>query len=508
MSRTNNAINGFIADLGGQLLLQLLNFIVTPFLLLYTTSLSYGYWLTIGSVMLWIAISDLGIGMALTRSLIRIHNKFIGEQGKIESEKLVSTAFWIFIICAFLYLCIALTIMPLFEIWFKIAETDLPTFKYTYILSAIAGAISMPLAIFSGILESSQKLTLNRNIATISGVINVILSITLVIIFRNIVGLALALLFTVLLRALIGFHYANKEIYMNFFSFNFSKQYAKILLSYGGFFQLGRLANTVALNTDNILISTYLGSSMVPGYNFSAKFSQLVGVTLSSKIPVSVFSGMSELLDKQNFIKLNVVFRRIFFLSLRIAAFFAPFAYYFNQNFVTLWIGEVNYLGDRLNLIFVYWIVFETIFRSTTAIIMVYGDMKLWSLISVLEAIMNVLLSLLLVKPFGLLGIAFGTALSRTITTGPYMLYYFFNKGFFDKSYIISIVGLLIKSIPSVIFMAFINFYFKPETWLSLFLTGATASLINILFFDGVKIYQGRNRGIKHILHSILNDSV
>jgi len=98
MPRSHKAIDGFAVDLLGQIITQFLTFVSIPIIISNTNQSNYGFWLTIGSIMTWISITDLGIGTALTRQLIKVQTKFAGDQLLDKRNVLLSTSFVFFLL--------------------------------------------------------------------------------------------------------------------------------------------------------------------------------------------------------------------------------------------------------------------------------------------------------------------------------------------------------------------------------------------------------------------------
>ncbi len=101
MPRSHRAIDGFAVDLLGQIITQFLTFVSIPIIISNTNQSNYGFWLTIGSIMTWISITDLGIGLALTRQLIKVQTIFLGDQLLEKRNILLSTSFVFFLFCLF-----------------------------------------------------------------------------------------------------------------------------------------------------------------------------------------------------------------------------------------------------------------------------------------------------------------------------------------------------------------------------------------------------------------------
>jgi O-antigen/teichoic acid export membrane protein len=504
MPRSHKAIDGFAVDLLGQIITQFLTFVSIPIIISNTNQSNYGFWLTIGSIMSWISITDLGIGTALTRQLIKVQTIFAGDQLLNKRNILLSTSFVFFLFAGIVFFVCSVFLYPLTIKWFHISAIDSQTYFFTYFLAGFAGAISLPLSIYGGVLEANQKMVLNRNVATVASLFNIFLSVVSIYFLKDVQFLALSLLLTVLLKSLILYFYAHKnyEFSLNFSSV--SKHEFQGLLKFGGNFQLAKLANTVASNTDNLFIGSYLGMGFVPIYTFTSKLYQTFSVVIVSKISGVLFPGLAEIFDQEGQNKIQFIFTCLIKLLFRIGILGSVLVFLFNHVFVRLWVGEFNFGGDYLNWVLVYLLFYETLFRGTAALIMVYGDMANWAYVSLIEAILNIAFSTLLIQDYGLTGIAFATAVSRTFTTGAYLIFYFVQKGLINKSLIKVVLEVLLKSIPSIAFLFMYKLFIVDYTWLGLIAGGILGILINIITFDLLTIWRFKQEGWRNILSKLL----
>lgn len=504
MSRTQKAINGLAADLIGQIISQLLMFVAIPVYLFYLSNVAYGFWLTIGSIVMWISLSDLGIGMALGRILIKLQATETAQKLYNERNSLVNTAVIIFLGCAAVFFIVGFILYPFAVNWFKVDDANYHVFKLTYFLSITAGAISLPSSVFAGILESNQRLALNRNLSTLGTILNVLISIVLVYYFKSIVALAYSLLLSVLIRTVISWYFANQTVSLKFSVFHYNKIYGRQLLSSGGYFQIARIANTVATNSDNLFISSYIGAGNVPMYSFTTKLAQILSITLASKIPNVVFAGVSEIIDKNEIEKLKNIFNLLMKILFRLALLTVAFAYFFNENFVVLWVGKHNYAGNMLNLVVCYWIVYEFVVRGTSSLVYAFGDFKSYAYVSVAEITGNIILSIILIQKFGLVGVALATAISRTLTTGVYLYSYFKKKGMLSVHLTKILIRVLMLSLPTIGFYFICKMYFINIGWSSLIIIGLGGAIINFLSFDLPVFINYRHEGLKSIFLKIL----
>jgi O-antigen/teichoic acid export membrane protein len=331
MPRSHRAIDGFAVDLLGQIITQFLTFVSIPIIISNTNQSNYGFWLTIGSIMTWISITDLGIGLALTRQLIKVQTIFLGDQLLDKRNILLSTSFVFFLFAGIVFFVCSVFLYPLSIIWFHISPIDGQTYFYTYFLAAFAGAISLPLSIYGGILEANQKMVLHRNVATVASLFNIFFSVLSIYFFRDVQFLALYLLLTVLLKSLILYFYAHKNYKFSINFSSFSKHEFQGLLKFGGNFQLAKLANTVASNTDNLFIGSYLGLGFVPIYVFTSKLFQTFSVVIVSKIPGVLFPGLAEIFDQEGQKKIQFIFTCLIKLLFRIGLFGSVLIFLFNH---------------------------------------------------------------------------------------------------------------------------------------------------------------------------------
>ena len=313
--------------------------------------------------------------------------------------------------------------------WFNIPNEESLLVLSAYRLAIISGALALPLSVFGAIVVGFQQMAVINISKNILSIIGVGMSIILLYSGIGLVALPLASLFVVVSGAVVNFIYSKKyfpELRLSFLNYN--KKDLKRLLSFGGYFQLGRVANTVALSSDNIIIASSLGAGQVTPYTFTSKLPIMFSVTLASKLPSTVFPAMTEMFANNEIDNLKGIYKRLTFLSVRLAFFGGALLFIANPKFVELWVGYENYGGDLLNYVFVLWAIFDTIYRGTTAIVYASGDLKKWTIASSIEAVLNITISLTLIAPFGLAGVAFGTLISKLMTTGLYMPYWACRK--------------------------------------------------------------------------------
>jgi len=503
-SRTENALWGFVSDVGGLVAFTIISFIASPIILKLTSQTLYGFWITIISILGYLALTDLGLGMSLVRLVVN-HN--LKGNSKALND-IINTTFFTFCGIGMLFLIIGISISTYLPSWFEIPQEELLLVLSTYRVAIISGALALPLSVFSSIIVGFQKMSVLNISTNIISIVGVILSIILLYLGIGLVALPLASLFTIIVGGIVNFFYSRKYfpgLKLDISAFN--RADLKELFSIGGYFQLGRVSNTVALSSDNIIISGALGSGYVTPYAFTSKLPIMFSVTLASKLPNAIFPAMTDLFANNEIDKLKQIYKRLTFFAVRFAFFVGAFVYILNPQFIKLWVGQENYGGDLLNFIFVLFVIFDVIYRTTTAIVFASGDLKNYSIAASLEAILNITLSLILVGPFGLVGIVLGTLISKLLTTGFYTPYWVCRKLGLRLNHLVkkSIIPPIILSVPSIcITLTFAHFLPLNIGWFWLILVGIILAITNFIMFEGISLTKSSKESWKVRLRKLV----
>jgi len=491
--RAKQAIMGFATDLGGNALIIVVGFVTAPIILRLTSGSLYGFWVTALSILGYLALTDLGLGISFTRLVAALTDK----QDVHSLNRLVSTSLFTFCVTGLLFFVIGVSFSPFIPGWFKIPEVEAASVVPAYTVAVLTGAIALPLSIFGAIVTGFQRMAVENTVRNLISLFAIGVSLGLLLAGLGVMALALATLFTVLASSSINYLYARRLCpHLNFSIALINRTDLKRLITFGGYFQLGRIATIVALSTDNIVIAAFTSAAMVTPYVFTSKLAMLFSLTIVTKMPIAVFPALSQMFARKEIRQLQQVFIQLVRYSTRLAIIASVFVAVANYQFVSLWVGVEYFGGPGLNAVFVYWILSTSIVYAITAIVYASGDMRNVVLVSIAEAVINFTASILLVGPFGLVGVALGTSIGKTLTTVWYTPYwickkiklpvrYFMWKGVFDTA---------LRSLPGVIVTVGLA-YVCPTSlgWGWIILVGLVAVLTNVIAFEGIELAKPSN---------------
>lgn len=503
-SRVMRAFWGLFADLGGQVVVTVSTLLLTPLVLALTSKSLYGSWQAALSILSYLALLDAGLGFSLVRLVASASSK----KGSEGLSSVASVALFSFAGIGAIVLAAGLFSSSLVPGWFHVPAPEAAAVVKAYRVAAVAGAVGLPLGTFNGILAGMQQTALAGTLRGAAALIGALTSFVLLECHWGIAALAVGNLTTSVSGGILAFLCLRRlNPGMSLGLRLVSRQGFAALWQVAGYFQLVRIAYVIALNTDPLIIAAFLGVSEVTPYVITARMAIMFSVVLADKPPSAVYPALAQMYARGEIDRLRRGFLALVYYSTRLALIGATLVALLNPAFVLLWVGHQGFSGTALNCVFIYWVLLDTILRGSSIIPLVIGQMKTWALASLGEALVNVFLSLLLVRPLGLVGVAVGTAVARTAITGVIMPVWSCRKlGIrFSQFLALGILNPVVSALPAVAFTAIVA-YLLPVGWgwLRLAIIGFTAVAANIAVFEIPKWVRHRNWSLESLLKQVL----
>ncbi|MBE5908986.1 MAG: hypothetical protein E7278_09140 [Lachnospiraceae bacterium] len=421
-SRTEHSARNSSVALISQLIHLLVGFILR---IVFTHTLSKDYVGVNGlflDIIFILSLSELGVGTAITYALYRPI-----EEGDVEKQKSLMLLYRKFYhIVALVVLGLGLLLIPFMDVLIK----DPPNVEHLTIiyLFYLASAVSSYLMIYKRTLMDAHQLAYIGTLYTTgSWVIQDLIQILVLVFTHNfILYLSINLIVTIATNILIS-RKANKLYpYLRDRDVKPLPEEEKrdIRKNVGAMF-LHKLSTVVVNNTDNLLISAFVGIVSV------GKYSNYVLITSSLRnIVRSFFQGIMASVGNLGVSKDKARLARIFHATLFINQWVSCFAtitlFEIFNLFVAISFGE-QYVFD---LPVVAMICLNFYLGSMREGILVFRDSLgvFWydRYKAVAEAIINLVVSIILARYMGTAGVLLGTVISTLTTSAwvePYMLY-------------------------------------------------------------------------------------
>jgi O-antigen/teichoic acid export membrane protein len=387
-------------------------FFITPFVIQRLGNVEYGIWSLLVVFVGYFGLIELGVRSSCGRYIAL----YLGKNDLTMVNKTVQTSLFFFLFVGFVLLTITPFIIRLFPIIFPtLPKQYLPLINILLPFLVINLIFASSASVYSSILAAYDRFDLYQ-VINISSVVVKCVAIVLLIDF-GISGLMVAsLLFNVFL--LLGNFLLAKKIFpmLRLWPLSFHIERLKELMGYGFAAFLFSVAYRLINQTDLFLVGSLISVDKVTVYSiagmlilYSWGFIEQIGKTLFPVIQKKVAANnRGEVID-------------LFFKHVRITFLVGVPLYlmfiFFGKSFITLWMG-VEYLPASKVLVILSLVRILYVFSiSSGPTLAAFGYIKVNTFLSVVEAVLNILFSIIFITYFklGLVGVALGTLVAALL---------------------------------------------------------------------------------------------
>ena len=459
-------------------ILNLLMGLVLPKLYTETFGSAYnGLHQTITQIMHWLALLQAGLAAASTQALF----KPIAEKKKDEiwsvikytQSQYAKMGIW------FVILLSAIAI-----VWGIIGSNEISgtLISYFLIMHGVSSAVEyFFLAKYSIYLSAANKNFVVYIVSIIILLVSSALRILVLLLTKNIYLYQSILLIGVLIRCVILFFVCRKDF--KDLKAN-TPEIKKVTMAQRRDVLISEIAGFVISSTDVLIISSFMGFAYSSIYSVYAFV--MSGITnILGSIREGVYSGMWQLLftDKERFKKVFSSFETIYLTITFMLFTIAAIAY---RSFITVYTAkmDMNYVFLIYPMLFVLAQVLVNLRIPAIMATNSAGHFKQVKKYAVAEAIINLVLSLALVKPLGIAGVLIGTICGGLYRTPVYVNYC--NKHVLERKNIKYIKKVALLGVPFLIGLALSFVDWHIQTFMQWFVFAAITGVIVALVYVSI----------------------
>lgn len=451
----------------------------------------------------YIAIADIGFGLIINKQLY----KALSKEDKKEVNNIYSSSKIFFRNIGLIMFGIALVVSFFVQFLTK-ADVSPLYIQIVFIVFIFRNIVDYFFIAPRCVLEADQKLYKINHLFKSIKIIETIIEIILVMMG---VDYLLVLLPGIAVTVIMDL-YMNHKVYKEYPWLEDKKKFNKKHLEGTRHVIWQKLSGLLSSNTDIILISTFINPLSVIIYTSYNYVCQYLSDTVYI-VGTAITPSLANLIHKENEDKKFSVFSEINILFFFIGSFVMIMLYGFLTPLVNFWMGS-EYTSGWIILLFFCLIAFQKIAdRPMGMIINSCGLFKETQTACVLEAILNLVISLILVKPLGILGVLIGTFLSKLlVTTIQYPTY--IMKNVFKRSAIRYLINYFLVLVINLVFI-FALHHLVPSvgsvlTWflyvvLFAIIVAILLFIIYFIIFRSFKLLT--NRGLDYI-KSFINKKI
>ena len=388
-----------------------LGMVMLPFNTRYLGASEYGLWMLAASIVAYFPILDLGYCGAMERFVA--HYRARREAQAI--NEITSTLVVVFSCIGLLAFAIAGAIAWNLGTWFDLNPAQARTGAIVMLLVTVQFAIGMPFAIFGGVVNGFQRAFLNANVGVGTSVAVAIVNVVVLTSGGDLVQLVAATTAT----RMLGYLLYRRNAYRVFPLLRvrmsqFRMQRLREMTGFSVYLLLLDISNKINYATDPIVIAAVLTTGAVAVWTVAQRLADVV-LQLTNQLNFVIFPVVVDCDTAQREDRLRQLLVQGTRLSLATSLPVAGSLILFAAPVVVGWTGR-EFIEAAAVLQILALVVLVRVAGSTAATVLTGGGHhQLVAGSNFAAAMVNIVLSILLIRVYGLPGVAFATLVPVTV---------------------------------------------------------------------------------------------
>jgi O-antigen/teichoic acid export membrane protein len=385
---------------------------LTPFILHRLGDVAYGIWVLIFSITGYYGLFDLGI----RSSIVRYASKFAATDSKEELAKLISTSLFTYGGVGIVSLLVTILLFVYVDNIFKVPAELHAAARWLLLMVGASVAFGFPLGVFGGFLDGLQRFDVNNWTSVGSNLLRAALIVVALDNGRGLLTIALITvvlpLITSLVRGIIAFRIYPVALGLKYVD----RATFRMMASYSGVTLIIMIAGRLKFKTDTIVIGTMLSAAAITYFNIAGRIVDYAGEIVTSLAQNFLpMASQSEAKGSMEHL------RKVFVTGNRLCAFtifpVTAVLLILGKSIIEAWVGR-KYIATSYTVLVILIIPSTLMWAQAASGRVLFGISKhrTWAFVTLAEGISNLILSILLVRPYGIIGDALGTAIPLTCT--------------------------------------------------------------------------------------------
>lgn len=405
--RTKKSIINLGSNIFSLLIISFGKFFITKLFIQKLGSDINGLYQLFGQIVAYLNLAEGGVGTALTYALYKPLSE--NDRNKINSILSTIKKIYRYIGVSILSFSILLSLFLNKFINTNLTKREL---SLLFILYTLKISIDYFTNISKFLLQADQKEYKLNFILTFFKVLDIILQFYLLTYGYSLYIILIKEILVIIITNEIVRFKAKKEY--KWLNLNSSKRDYSCLKN-TKYLVIHSLCSAVVYNTDYILLGKYKSLSDITKYS---NYLLLINFILS--IPLrginALGASIGNLIIENNLKKLKQVFIELFIVTFYIGSIGSVVTYYTISDFITLWLGK-DFILSRVSVVMLTVIFIHSLTRQPVGILVNSSGLFRETRKSVIiEMVLNLLISLYLVRKYGVEGVIFGTLLAHLLS--------------------------------------------------------------------------------------------
>ena len=414
---------GIILSYIEQVITILSGLIYTPIMLRLLGKSEYGLYQLAYSIISFLGLLNFGFASGY----LRLYFRYKKNEDKVGIESLNGMYLLIFLLVSVLAIVSGIVIIAscgeIFDTGLSLREIErIKTLIFIMILSLV---ITFMTSVFDCYLTAYNKFIFQRMVMLLKSLLNPFICLPLLFMGYKSEALALVSLLLSVSGFIISIYYCLNKLDMKFKFKTIDLNVFKELFSFTFFIFLSSIVDKINLSLDNFLLGRYSGTVIVATYGVGAQINVFYN-KISTSISSIFAPKINAILVKDNcqneilelFIKIS---KPLFLILISVWSGFL----FFGKIFITIWAGKQYIDSYYVALILMLSCIIPLTQVCGIEIQKAKNMHKMRSVIYFFAALVNVIISIPLIKKYGAIGASIGTLITMIISNCIFMNFYY-----------------------------------------------------------------------------------
>lgn len=458
---------GAVLSYAAQFIQILVNLVYTPIMLRLVGQSEYGLYQMVFSVVSYLNLMSFGFNTSYIRYYSRY--KAVGD------EKGIAVLNGMFLTVFLVFAAVVSVIGGSFAVnieWVlgeKLTAAEMHTARILMILMVINLAATFPSSVFDCYVTSQERFIFQKILIICQQALSPIIALPLLMLGYGSVGIIAVTTALTFLKLAVNICYCLKKLNMRFLFRGFRFSLLREMAVFSFFIFLNQIIDQINWSVDKFLLGRFIGTAAVAVYGVASsintmylQFSTSVSAVFVPKVNALVASKDGDRTLTELFTKVGRV--QFLILALILLGFTAV-----GKAFVCLWGGAEYAQSYYVTLLLILPVTIPLIQNLGLEIQRAKNMHQTRSIVYFCIAIGNILLSIVLIRHFGILGAAAGTAVSLLLGNGLFMNWYYHHRIGLDMIYFWKQIASILPSLllPGGVAAAVFCFA-RIDSWLQL----------------------------------------
>lgn len=451
-----------------------------PFTVHHLGKSQYGLWMLVASVTYYFGLLDLGYGNGIVRHIVEADAR----DDVRAMNRVVSTFVCVYgvigvIACGACGLLVVYA-LPRFP---NLSPEDVRTAQ---IVLAILGArlsLGYPMTVFGAVVNARQGFVLNNTVAIVLVILNLVTTYVVLTAGGGLIALVSATT-AVNASGYLGYAWTAWHVFpeLEIRPRHFSREDWRDVTAFSTYLFIVALGSQISFNVDNVVVGAYLGTAAVAVYAVAARLSEYQRRVCDqfSGMLFPVVVGFGARGDRAALRTTLLDGTRV---SILLVAGVTVCLVGFGHPLILHWMGS----GFEGSVASFYVLAFVGVIMVSHAaqsnVLLATGGHRLVALVWIVEGAANLLLSLILVRRFGAMGVALGTAIPMAVGhLGVITPVACRRAGISLREFArLTIVPSLAGSVPAAACCLAMRIWMPPSTTLQVIAEGAAVGIVYLI---------------------------